>query len=415
MTKFQTIIQKFLIITMVMTTVTIFSSCKDDDKDNLGSLKIQIVLPDGAKITKANIGVKLLNVKNNTKLELKTNAAGLAKFDNIPVGVYNVSVDEKQGEINLTGSIAGVMVTQNLSTEKQLKLKLSVANTSLVIKQLYYSGSNEPNYAVMFKDQFIEIYNNSSKTIYADSLYIANLYGTSSKYEDGRVGHIVSKQFDITKKVYANWVVQIPGTGKDYPIESGKSIIMAFNAIDFSKEIDNYTDEHTVLNLSKANFETYATPYLEERGKEGFYFDQDNPDVINVKINFISFDACYWDLTGSSAVIFRTDKQFTDSDVVDFIEKDGETTSTVKLIGIDVNTIIDGVDFLGNATAVDYKRLPKKIDDGFFYLFAEGDASLTGKGMLRKVNKELSNKLGYTVYEDTNNSSIDFKVVKPAI
>ncbi len=415
MNNFQKITQKLLIVAMLMTTAFVFSSCDDDDEDNLGSLEVKVTLPTGAKIELTGIEVKLLNVTNKLEIEGQTDAQGIVKFKSIPEGTYNLSVDEKKGEISLTGSLAGVLVTSNQTIQKELPLKLGVSNTGLVIKQLYYSGSNEPNYAIMFKDQFIEIYNNSPETIYADGLYIANLFGSSTGYGNDNVGDIVSTQFDITKKVYANWIVQIPGKGKEYPIESGKSIIMAFDAIDFTKEIDNYTDEHTVLNLSKANFETYATPYLEARGKEGFFYDLDNPDVVNVKVQFLSLDACFWDLSGTSAVIFRTDKALSDADVVDFVQKDNSGTTNVKLVGIDVKNIIDGVDFLGNAKAEAYKRLPKTIDESFFYLFAEGDGSLTGKGMLRKKDEDLSTKLGYTVYKDTNNSSLDFEVVKPTI
>ncbi len=415
MRNFEKITQKILIVAMLMTTVFVSSSCEDDDEDNLGNLEVKVTLPAGAKIEVAGIKVKLLNVTNKLNLEVQTNAEGIAELKGIPEGTYNLSIDEKKDEISLTGSLAGVMVTRNQTTKKELPLKLGVANTGLVIKQLYYSGSNEPNYAVMFKDQFIEIHNNSPETIYADGLYIANLFGSSTGYSNDNIGDIVSTQFDITQKVYANWVVQIPGAGKEYPIESGKSIIMAFDAIDFTKEIDNYTDEHTVINLSKANFETYATPYLEARGKEGFFYDLDNPDVMNVKIHFLNLEACFWDLSGTSAILFRTDKALSDKDVVDFVQKDDSGTTNVKLIGIDVKDIIDGVDFLGNAKAEAYKRLPKTIDESFFYLFAEGDGSLTGKGMLRKKDEELSNKLGYVVYKDTNNSSLDFEVVKPTI
>ncbi len=410
----QSIIQKLVVVCLVMTSCLFFTSCEEDDDDNLGQLELQLILPKGAKVNLADLKAKILNVTNKNEIEASVSASGLVQISSVPEGTYNIIVDEKIEGINVTGNLAGVLVTSNQITKKELQLKLGVANAGLVIKQLYYSGSNEPNYSILFKDQFIQIHNNSSETIYADGLYVANLHGTSA-YSESRKSFIVSEQYDITKKVYANWIIQIPGSGEEYPVASGKSITIAFNAIDFTKEIDASVDKYTIIDLSNADLETYATDYLEARGGFGFYFDQNNPDVPNLKIHFLSSDACYWDQSGTSAVIFRTDKTFSDSDVIDFIEDDGTSSGSVKLIGIDVKTIIDGIDCLGNATAQDHKRLPKSIDNGFYYLFAEGDGSLTGKGVHRKKDEELTSKLGFTVYKDTNNSSVDLDVVKPKI
>lgn len=410
----QQIFQKIFIISMIMTSLLLTTSCNDDDNDNLGALEIKVILPKDSKMKLEGLKATLLNITNNEKLSATVSQNGLILVNNLPEGTYNLSIDEKRDEINITGTLSGILITRSQTAHKELQLKLGIAKAGLVIKQLYYSGSNEPNYAIMFKDQFIEIHNNSSETVYADGLYIANLHGTSG-YSKGRASYIVSKQYDITKKVYAIWIAQIPGTGKQYPVEPGKSISIAFNAIDFTKETNASGEKYTVLNLANVALETYATDYLQARGKQGFYYDQNNPDVPNLKIHYLASDACYWDMSGTSAVLFRSEKAPTAADVVSFEEKDNNKTTEVKLIGIAVEKIIDGVDFLGDAKAKDYKRLPSSIDNSFFYLKAEGDGSLTGKGMLRKIDSDISSNLGYTVYKDTDNSSVDFKVVKPQI
>ncbi|WP_254555790.1 hypothetical protein, partial [Salmonella enterica] len=60
-------------------------------------------------------------------------------------------------------------------------------------KQIYYAGSST-TLGALFRDQFIEFYNNSDSVLYADSLYFSEITGrqnyTSNTY------HILGKEGD---------------------------------------------------------------------------------------------------------------------------------------------------------------------------------------------------------------------------
>src|SRR5690606_10834494 len=105
------------------------------------------------------------------------------------------------------------------------------------IKQVYYAGSDTRNGAV-FRDQFVELYNNTDQTLYADGLHIARLWG-KQRVNDEKHHFQVNGQFDWSKSVgmpagidanadyvYLRDLLRIPGGGSDYPVQSGESIII---------------------------------------------------------------------------------------------------------------------------------------------------------------------------------------------
>lgn len=390
------------------------SSCQNDD-NNFGNLKVHLNVKSNAQISISDIPIHLTNTMNGINITQKSDQSGETTFKDLPEGIYNLKVDTTKDQIYIVGQQNDINIVANQMPTVDLNLSLSTPSTkNLVIKELYYNGSNDQSYAVMFKDQFIEIFNNSDHTIYADGLYIANLYGDTG----ANASNVVSKQFNIQDNVYADWVAQIPGNGKDYPVESGKSIVIAYNAINFKKEVNPETNGNpdNEIDLSTANFELYAYPWTSEHrsNTDTDPFDLDNPDVTNMKTIFImdNLTSCLWDLTGTSAVIFRTEVDPENWEITTFHGMLVNDPISVNLVKIPTKNIIDGVDMLNNNKPgiTMFKRLPKSVDRGYHYLIDQGDGSLTGKSVRRIKDVNASNKLGRTVLKDTNNSTVDFEV-----
>ncbi|RKY53904.1 MAG: hypothetical protein DRP93_05840, partial [Candidatus Neomarinimicrobiota bacterium] len=115
--------------------------------------------------------------------EAKTNSLGIAIFNNLLPDRYNILASGNR--VNLTDIIIinGQLQDTSLFIENNDTLNLSIiAQTSrtsaLVISEIYYSGAIPNPIPQYFHDQFTEIYNNSSATIYLDSLLIADVeYG----------------------------------------------------------------------------------------------------------------------------------------------------------------------------------------------------------------------------------------------
>lgn len=395
---------KYLIIFLLIFTA--WHCSNKDEAPNLGILEVKLELSSGlSDIPLKDVPIKIVNTIDNSEKELKSDVTGSAKFSNLPYGTYNISILQSTNNYALSGTLNNVVINSRNIITRRVKVNAVNPNAGFVIKEIYAAGAGD-NYVSLFKDQFIEIFNNSSEVLYADGMYLANLYG-----ETGSSGqkNPISMLLPIGEYIYANAIDKIPGSGKDYPVQPGKSIVIALNAINFKE--GNKKPEKAVDNTD-ATFERYSIKWLQEQGRDGnAFFDFDNPKVpnmINIYI-FGSTNLYLMNTYGAGIVLLKPDITFSGSDLVDY---DPPTSSDVyKLMKIPANTVIDGVEILENAQAAKFKRLPKSIDAGFSYLSADGDAFYTGKSSIRIIDESASKRFGRTILQDTNNSTVDFKTI----
>lgn len=394
-----------------------FASCKDDDNVQLASVNVQVTASETFQgIAVKGLMVKLVNTADNATTTATTDAKGLASFTDIAPGTYNIatSVDltaEKAGEISgyyealtLNATASNVNLLAGVVGAKTIILDGS-PSSSLVIKEFYFDGANDPTYSTLFKDQFIEIYNNSSKTIYADGLYIAGL----APQANGSDAKDTPTSLSLKEYVYATKIMQVPGNGADYPIAAGESIVIALNAVDYS---DGGAKSYGI-NLSGADLETYAIDWFESLGRKGnAYFDLDNVDVPNMTCiyNFIeNYGVFNFDMQSASVIIFRADNFDAEANRIANPDKTKPSYSDYW-VKIPVANIIDGIDMMYSADTGNFKRLPTSVDAGFNTL-GGNPAAYSGKSARRKVAKEVN---GRKILMDTNNSTNDIEIIDKA-
>ncbi len=376
---------------------------------------IQVTLKASAAfngVTLSNIPVEITNTVDNTKKVVLTNPAGVAKFEDIAPSTYNISSSlELSPEIafNYTGFNKTVTINATLSSITVLPLQTSVqtltldgkAGGDLVIKEVYSLGAANDGYAIMFKDQFFEIYNNSDEVQYLDKLYVAFLGPTKA----GQNANDVVLGLPLTSVVYASKILQFPGTGTQYPIQPGMGAVVAINAINY-KELKPLA---VTVDNTKAKFDTYAITWLQSLGRTGStFFDVDNPDVPTMNCIFLNIqNNGFFNMDDyASIALVRLSANPTET-----IQDPTVTTSQIFYTKIPVTAIIDGVDILAKSSSAAFKRLPANIDSGFSYAQANGSANYTGKSLRRKISKTLPT--GRVVVMDTNNSTVDLEVVTP--
>src|SRR5690606_36701322 len=115
-------------------------------------------------------------------------------------------------------------------------------DANFVLKEIFFTGNKTPEGKTYNGDKYFIIYNNSDEVLYADGLVLAQ-----------------STFLSVTKRAYtpdimanaftADAIVMIPGDGDDYPIEPGKSFVVANNAINHLEYNSNS------LDLTDADFE----------------------------------------------------------------------------------------------------------------------------------------------------------------
>ncbi len=399
----------FFSATLIAIMAIGFVAC-DDDEVKLANLDVTVEAASSfTGLSMADIYVYITNTVDGGVDSALTDASGIAAFINVAPGTYAVSAtmeltDEEAGaasgyyeEMTLNAVENNVALLGGFDSEVTLTLD-GKASSSLVIKEFYYSGANDPTWSILFKDQFVEIYNNSDEVVYADGLYLASLAPTTNGSDPSTD---VALGLDLEQYIYADKVAQVPGSGTDYPIQPGESIIIAFNAVDWT---DGGTNDFTV-DLSIADFELYAVDWLESLGRTGnTWFDIDNADVTNMNmiyLNIENYGQFNFNSTGASIAIFRSETE--PSTII--TDPNSSETSPIYYMQINTADVIDGIDMLYDAEAALYKRLPAGIDAGFNYV--EG-SSYTSQSVRRKVAKTVD---GRKILQDTNNSTNDFEVL----
>lgn len=386
----------------------ILLSCEKEEKTYLGSLTVKLQpntnYPTASLI---DVEVKLINTTDNITRNANTDASGTVIFTNIPVGQYNVSTSIRvSAGLTLNGVMQSITISASENKSVNVQLTGVPESNNFIIKEIFFAGKQDYDQ----KDRFFEIYNNSDKTLYADGLHFADLAGNTGSSANDPV-------LDLTLDTYyyAMRVAKIPGSGTTYPVLPGKSIVIAFNAINFKESFNpNNWAKLTIedyLDLSKADFEMYAFPFLQSKGFTGNKsFDIDNPSVPNVDILFMQNAAnnAFFTLNayGPALVIFRPEGAL---NVDDFILAPTATPNNrFYYLKIPVKFIIDGVDVLDNSSSAKFKRTTNVVDAGFTYLKANGNAFYSNMSIRRKVDRTEGSR---KILMDTNNSSNDFEAI----
>lgn len=347
---------------------------------------------DFPQAEKEHATVTLVNQTNVYSLNENPGSDGFARFSGIEPGIYSVTVSDSVAEGLQTAYYSGrktINVFDNLTDS----VKLSVNTTgNFVIKEIYFSGSTTPAGKKYYADQFIEIFNNTNQTQYADGISVL-IHESSNTAPNFWAG--------IKDTIVAEMVWTIPGNGNQYPVLPGKSIVIAQDGINHRDDPNG--NPLSPVNLGNADFEFYVNKYNNK--------DIDVPSVPNM-IRDYTVDDLLEEVTfavhGGSAIAIakipgETDgdrKAYLNNHLVAKLWASGSNTSFYPKIAD--KYIIDAVETVQDEAHAVYKRFTPDLDAGYTYITT---GSYSGKGVRRKI-KEVVN--GRVVYQDTNNSTADF-------
>lgn len=369
-------------------------ACNDDDSLSMSELTVTVSFPDdmGDEVGAEGLSVTITNISNGSETSGTTDETGTFTVT-VEEGVYTIlvsgeksytsQVGESQFEqtVTLTGLSENVSVSGS-NLEVEVPLFFALASKGWVFKELYITGSLTPEGKTYYKDKYFELYNNSDEVLYADGLSI------------GESDHLSSNELNIWADIIDDYFVThviytIPGSGTDYPVQPGESIILADAGIDHTADNPNSVD------LSDADFEWYDDHVL----------DVDVPEVPNLIRNF-SYSASIWTPHNRgfrSYVVFRPEGSMEDFMEENMIEKLNNNGSTSIRYRIPNNIILDAVE-MGTPSDFQSKALAAALDLSYINC-GDGDDARFGKVIRRKVQSVVD---GRVIYMDTNNSAADF-------
>ena len=351
------------------------------------------------------IKVTFNNFAEGIETTVGVDANGVATAELIP-GIYNImaSTDKKQEYAHrkyiVNGLAQNVPLTTNVtSVDEGNSIKINpVMDSPLCIREMYYAGS-EGGY---FRDQFYEIYNNGDEVVYLDHFCLAHLvpeYATASLPEWPAEDYKDPETKKELKYAHAVTLWQIQGDGDDYPLAPGESIVLAQEAADHTK-IETWAG-FGLVDTSHADWELWSGNH-----------DRVNPDVPDLPYVFWSgwIMTMQWltSVDGSAMALYQPRKNLTFGDAEYWQE--GVTTSAQvgsggqQYVRIPIADIYDAVECIPTSADMNMKRVPGILDSGA----ATVDGYYNGKSISRKIDSYRED--GSPIFQDTNNSSVDFEV-----
>jgi len=418
----------------------LFAACKKDKQTDIQPVNVQVKVAYALQssdytLPLNKIKVRFTNVSTKSIREFDVPENGQLLVSQLSPGNYDIDATgvisaadysritsvPVEKEVTFNAALKNKQISVGFS--ETLNLQLTSGFTGdWVIKQVYFAGSDRVNGA-LYRDQFIEFYNNSDKVLYADSLYFAETVGVVSTSNPGNTYYLsASGQMDWTKSlnmpasvdanndyIYARAFLMIPGTGKQYPVQPGKSIVVAQTALNHKAPftgVDGKTvtvlDPSLTVDLSGADFEAYYAPLL----AKPLASDIDNPNVPNLEVlSYFGTDMIFDNPGRYSYALIKVDGSQKPKDwpQYNYPTKSAPSSSAAKYYQIPLKYVIDAVE-VQPLEASD--RIPKKygaaLDAGFTYV---PKGSYTSQSIVRKTDKTVN---GRVILKDTNNSTEDF-------
>lgn len=338
------------------------------------------------------LSVNLVNPTENYTVNATIKDGQLTELDDVMPGIYNVTLSGISEDGIFSGGIAGLRIFSDRGSENPLVLPVSVKEPeALCFKEIFYTSS--PDFYK--KDQYYEIYNNSDRVVYLDNLCITTLQPDQSAFESE---FMTWNEPDADEYVYARVVFRIPGTGTDYPLEPGQSVVIASLAV--NHKLLNTSPNARTVDLTSAEFEAWIPSMTGTVS--------DNPKSINMDLyvgtsNNIG-DSWFTTVYGCCYALFRSPGPTEPSDFAIPIGR------TQKLYRIRLDRCIDVVECVKNQETKQRKRVPNILDAGSFCM----DAIYNNTSIVRKIDvKKTEDAGGRIVLQDTNNTTNDFEPQTP--
>lgn len=383
---------KHSVITLMVLAVLAMVGCQ---KTGTKTISINVKV-DETKLVAADIPspesykVKISNFATGSAIETTTEN-GIATATDIIPGVYTISVSASQNQGGFTYTLAGSESNVSLIADgAEVVVKVdAVKEAALVFKEIYYTGVDPANF--YFRDQFYEIYNNSTEVVYADGLCIAETI--FANYDKSIIYEWPIENAD--QYVFARVIWQLPGDGTTYPVQPGESFVIAQWATNHKAE--NLSKGLSPVDLTGAEFEA-----IEKETTFNGILLTDNLAINMKKVVQAGYAMPQWltSTDGSRYVLFKPSKPLKNEDFITATNADYQGTARE----IAISDVIDAVQAVNNESGMSVLGLPTALDAGAIWC----SGSYVGESIARKIKETRPD--GTKVYQDTNNTSNDFEV-----
>ena len=349
-----------------------------------------------------------LATSDSVTLTATSDAQGRIVLSDVPVGPFTLqakkvlSAAERasvSGESDVVGFVGESFVTIDAANISEIEVRTPAAfRRGLMLSEYAFKRAMIAGLGTYYFGGYLELYNNGEETVYLDGLQLADATSFGASYVGSNFTcESVGVQMEDSGGIWTRYLVAFPGSGSDYPVEPGGTVVVAMDAIDHR---GLFPDQ---LDLSNADFEMPGGP--------------DNPavpDMINLSVGHNPihthgpmFDA--WNYVTAVLAAPADPSTFATNSRV----TNGVTFNTIRIPAaglIDVMTS-SGMFYL-NYTPPGRRLCPRFVNQSFdrgygFHITDSETTSSFDQGPVRKVLFVDEN--GRPVLQHSRNSAVDWK------
>lgn len=360
---------------------------------NSYSFELQLEIPEDAIAFIDNmrgLDVTFTNKYKDYEFTATSDTNGLVVVEAMEAGIYTISSVEEFKKEKVTLTLHGTGDITLDANQKDSTTLIEVytqeGGGGFVIREYYYSGSLTPEGEQYLSDQYVEIYNNSGDTLYADSLMFleAESYGNSPDYWE-----YMHEDSFVVKMIWT-----LPSTtGNEFPIAPGTGFIMAKDPM--NHKTDPFGNSNSPVDLGDAEFDFWS-----DKTPDGD-IDFPAPNLIPKLWVYKGTDIAFHSRGGSAIAIAQVEGNIDEYIANNLITMGTATASSNYFCKISNDDVIDAVEVTWSDKL--YKRIPLSLDAGSTAIDAGAKSGLCVR---RKIDMILG---GRAVYQDTNNSTFDFE------
>lgn len=198
-----------------------------------------------------------------------TDSSGVVHFPDATRGKWRIAalravgLDDGRGAVDRVRALSdGRFVRVEGATEAALRLRPDDPG-SVVISEVYATSPfvAETQYDFHY---YIELYNNSSRTVFLDGMIVGPNVNISNRGAENRTCHDSRPFRTDSLGVWARYFHRFPGSGSEHPLEPGEATVVALDAV-------NHAEVHPALpDLGSAPYELFGSS------------DVDNPAAVNL-------------------------------------------------------------------------------------------------------------------------------------
>lgn len=410
--------RNIILYPIILISIMLFAPSCDSFKDagdvkDIGALSAEIQVKSAESGVSSFSGLKLIltNTSEDIREEI-TLEDRVTKLENIIPGFYNIGISgQVLADDGNVLQMSGAMIEVPLLKDNEvIEILIQGSKISpLIFKEIFYSNySNKLGRPYLFS-QFYEIYNNSEVTVYLDGLHIADLMwgvasanavsvwfrrSTQQPIDDEESGDVpLSQQY-----VYASRSWKIPGSGREYPLAPGESVVLVQRATvhsDAEVEADYTAAEFEFFMPASGDENDFAAPNMEH------VHYRDNTDVGSLRQYLAP-------VAGPAMAIYRVPdgEEFEPSDLTKLAYLSGKV-GEANFRMVPVEWVLDAVECAASISLLPYKRIPMLLDKGMICI---NSGNYSGESIARKKSGEIG-EAGHIIYQDTNDSTEDFEVM----